>query len=582
MKKQRQNIQRLLRLQIKTGFLLKEPDDYQFMKRYPPIGTVGDANKAIRKIENPYERLYDEALLRHPAFQDERIYPAYWHIEPAALTLAKKQYALMQTGMDKDEAYELAFQQIKGIEEDEYDTVKQVYDKLRKEGAASTFMSDPAIRAEIKEWESVLASCPYDDLDDADKGELDYMIQTKILKWNEVERERRMIDPAFAFQFYNIRTVLFPGIQQGQFIGGTEEEGELRNFLEKATMKQGKIEDLKKLQTTKDFYYEDYRAYFEKAKENPFLRLWSQPDRIQFSHWIIKTLATKLAIDTFDHGHLKLYLEGLRKQFFPMIEIPAFAEHIDIPSAAVMKQVLYDNKIGYHSQNEESKLFIKRFYLLPELLFPEQVLTRSIMNDEDRLEKIRSGQIDLGQELKEAGIDEKLRSGIEEQLEKYATTKNEDKKLSILDRLINENVSQMEEVSSSSSSASASTSESAASDESAASEKGLPTKWEFDDALQEELIGEFAYLKEIGDSDYAHDTEGILVASEVTLREDLVDLESVMMYNVIRQRNEKTIRKRLTHIFNELDAARIYKRASDKGLTRNRHFLNVDMSKVAL
>ena len=61
-------------------------------------------------------------------------------------------------------------------------------------------------------FKEMLSKTPYDELDLADQGEIDYFIQTKVLRWNEVERERRMRDPIFVRQFENLRASLLPEI----------------------------------------------------------------------------------------------------------------------------------------------------------------------------------------------------------------------------------------------------------------------------------------------------------------------------------------------------------------------------------
>ena len=61
-------------------------------------------------------------------------------------------------------------------------------------------------------FREMLSNTPHSDLDLADQGEIDYFIQTKVLQWNEVERERRMKDPIFVRQFERLRSSLLPEI----------------------------------------------------------------------------------------------------------------------------------------------------------------------------------------------------------------------------------------------------------------------------------------------------------------------------------------------------------------------------------
>ena len=100
---------RKLRLQLKTGFLRKEPSSYAFLKRYPPLSR--DAANPVRNVEKhniPYLKLYETAVAKNPLYADEKVYQAYWAHEPQALTLAKKQYEFMEKGDTETAAYDKA------------------------------------------------------------------------------------------------------------------------------------------------------------------------------------------------------------------------------------------------------------------------------------------------------------------------------------------------------------------------------------------------------------------------------------------------------------------------------------------
>jgi hypothetical protein len=70
----------------------------------------------------------------------------------------------------------------------------------------------------------------YEDLELADQGELDFFIQTKILKWTEVQRERRMKDVIFYSEFHKLREILFPINANIQQEIDRECEKEFRSF----------------------------------------------------------------------------------------------------------------------------------------------------------------------------------------------------------------------------------------------------------------------------------------------------------------------------------------------------------------
>ena len=68
------NIMRKLRLQLKSGYIKKEPASYLYMKRYPPLmrDTAPISNKIdIKTI--PYLKLYKQAVEKNPVYTDERV-----------------------------------------------------------------------------------------------------------------------------------------------------------------------------------------------------------------------------------------------------------------------------------------------------------------------------------------------------------------------------------------------------------------------------------------------------------------------------------------------------------------------------
>ena len=124
---QSQHILRKLRLQLKTGFLRKEPSAYAFLKRYPPLSR--DGAPPVREVDNrniPYYKLYEKAIAKNPLYADEKVYPAYRAHEPQALTLAKKQYEYMELGDNEAEAYEKAVKFVEIKENEAYDGLKKL------------------------------------------------------------------------------------------------------------------------------------------------------------------------------------------------------------------------------------------------------------------------------------------------------------------------------------------------------------------------------------------------------------------------------------------------------------------------
>jgi hypothetical protein len=417
-----QHILRKLRLQLKTGFLRKEPSAYAFLKRYPPLSR--DAANPVRKVDKrniPYLKLYEKAVAKNPLYADEKVYQAYWAHEPQALTLAKKQYEHMEQGDTESEAYEKALIHVEKIEGEAYASLQTLMGDLG-ESLGGVDVKLPLVagtggkdlEVTMAMFREQLSHTAYSDLDLADQGEIDYFIQTKVLAWNEVERERRMKDPIFVRQFEKLRASLLPEV-------GIARDGAAEKRHAEYKDKLLRFFDINKarLSTSKPFYYEQYQRYFDKLRESPVLSKWSEPERTEFSHWIIDTLAVREMLDKNTTSTIQHYLDKLRAQFFPMIKYPEKALEYTLPALDGLKQTLYSNDIGY--KKLEGQLFVKRFYLLPQLLFPVETFASAITADKAKLKSLvtGSGTFNLLDEMKSAGFDEQSIPQLEQQLQEY-------------------------------------------------------------------------------------------------------------------------------------------------------------------
>jgi hypothetical protein len=325
---QKFNLMRLLRIQLKMGYIDKEPVSYTFMKRYPPM--MRDTVTPIRKVEVnsiPYLRLYEDALEKNPKFMDERVYPAYWQQEPLALTLAKKQYELMKKGMSEKDAYDGALEYTDQLEGRAYDEMKNIIEKSGDKGFLKPLKSDPVFVKSMKKFSTLFSEIEYEDLDVRDQGEIDYILQTKVLKWNEVERERRMKDPEFVIQFKNLLKATFP--KKSKF--AVLREPFERSITKSTLMEFFNVSDTR-LCTNEPFYYDDYLYYFQRAQEEPLLGRWNIRDRQNFSRWITDTLAIREIVERSLTSVVQRYLDDLRAQFFPMIRYPDRAQSFNLPS----------------------------------------------------------------------------------------------------------------------------------------------------------------------------------------------------------------------------------------------------------
>ena len=406
------NILRTVRLQLKSGYLKQEPPSYTFMKRYPPLSR--DTAPPVRKIERiniPYLKQYEGVLAKNPMYADERVYPAYWQHEPQALTLAKKQYELMEQGMSEEQAYDAAVKHVETLENQSYEDMKALLDKAGQKDARQPFLAaaDPALLEAIAALRAKLKETPYDQLDAADQGEVDHIVQTKVLKWNEVERERRMKDPLFVLQFERLREAVFPEMT----VAAAMHRVKTRDTFKSQLLDLFAI-SRSRLCTAAPFYYEVYASFFAKLKAEPLLGRWNERDRDVLSRWIIDTLALREIVEKSPTAKVQRYLDELRAQFFPMVRYPDRAASFELPSTDEFKAVLHANDVGYKRDN--NKLYVKRFYRIPLLLFPRETFTTALLMDRERAKAAAEDEKSLLQEVMSAGLDEASVPELQQQL----------------------------------------------------------------------------------------------------------------------------------------------------------------------
>lgn len=413
MSRRANNVMRQTYLQLKSGYLKEEPLQYTLMKKHPPLNynnispvTLIDPNAT------PFVKYYQKAVRNDPILADEQIFPAYWQEEPQALTLAKRQHELIQQGISEEDAYAQAMDYVKVLENKSYVDLRNLIEKIKETGATLPFSTDAKLAAEIASWHEKLRHQHYSDMTLADQGEIDFIIQTKVLKWKEVERERRMKDPIFVMQFEKLRNEIFPEI-----LGPTKDDSQRHKKLKENILDFFEISQ-DRLRTKNPFFLEDYQQYFNKLREQPMLSRWSETERSEFSHWIVQTLAMIEIIERRPIIELQHYLDLLRAQFFPMINYPHRAKSYQLPTTLEMKSILYQNDIGYKTMDE--KVYIRRYYKLPMLLFPEETFAATLLlSDVDKTKEMLADPTALLKEITSAGFSEKSLPEIREQLETY-------------------------------------------------------------------------------------------------------------------------------------------------------------------
>lgn len=382
----------------------------------------------------PYLRLYQKAVQRNPLYGDEKVsfalkiskvaflnraklqvYAAYWQQEPQAIILAKKQYEYMKQGMSEDDAHQKAVEYVNALENDAFVELKSINASLRERGAQESFLNNENVALEVAKWREQLKTKSYHELDLADQGEIDHFIQTKILKWGEVDRERRMKEPVFVLQFEKLRQSLFP--ERDEVL--EEQRAQMKEAVKRDWFTLHLI-DKEKLTTLEPFYLEDYIAFLEKLKYKPDISKWSSQEVDRLTRWMTFSLAFPCLLEKGNAYEKQRYFDELRLHYFPMTHFPDLAAKFVVPTVNSLKVLLYHHAIGY--KREQGKTYVRRFYRIPMLLFPEETFISQLQlqSDEERLRTILSSDSSaLLSEMATAGLDESSLPEVRRQLQKY-------------------------------------------------------------------------------------------------------------------------------------------------------------------
>jgi len=425
------NMLRQLRLQIKTGFIRRELPEYEFMRRYPPLNR--DTAAPYKKIEGrqlPYLNLYEKALSRNPLYLDERVYPAYWKEEPEAIVLARKQYNYMTTqGLDENSAYEKALKDVQVMESKSYEDFLSLMKLMKNKGVGSLLTQNQELNSKIEKYSKLLENTPYYSLKLADQGEIDYIIQVDLLKWGEVQRERRMKDPIFAARFEELRSIVFPKIQR-DMIDLFQSKEHISEY--KQRFKQFfNIDKSKNYFNYKEkFFIDDYINFYNRLVKKEFSQ-WKENERNELNNWILNTLAVKESLSESNNEEKSQYIEMLKKSYFPVLYSTSYKTLL---TTDYMKKKLFENEISY--KKDGYKLHAPRHYRIPAVLWPSEI-TKMRLNEivqaadsaregENKVKSKMAGEkkdiVELHDIFREASISETSRKDVILQMQKSNKT----------------------------------------------------------------------------------------------------------------------------------------------------------------
>jgi len=415
---------RNIRLQLKTGYMRKAPGTYLFMQRYPPLSR--DTSAPVRDVmakEVPFANLYDKLMNNNPIYNDDKVYPAYGAHETKALKIAMEQHKFMTEGLGEEEALRKANELVDALENNAFIQMTDLQQALSVDtNVRPTMLSNPEVTEFIAKWKAKLDagkySKRYEDLPLEDQGLIDCFIHTKILRWNEVERERRMKDPVFVNYFEKLRYNLLHNHAWENRPRGADHRSYTNKLKRFWSIPHHNAPD--SLSTLNPFYYEDYKHYFDLLRETPLLARWEPSARMQFSHWIIECLALKRVLKKSEPRFVQHYLDQMRAQFFPMVRYPTRAAEFVLPSYDEFRRVLYNADIGF--KREEGKLYVRRFYRIPQLFFPKETLTTSLTADHEKLKEVLDAGT-LESEILKAGVGGENLSALEQELREYMTNR---------------------------------------------------------------------------------------------------------------------------------------------------------------
>lgn len=413
------SILRYIRLNLKTGYMQDKPWEFDYIRRFPPVTNVYNPDfYTIRKMDIPYFRLYEKLKRTDARYADDHVYPTHQMDEPEALTIAKQQYQYMQNGLSEDDALRKATHEMNTTENKAYIELQTLIDKIEANGAHhyQSITKDPIVKEGLETYQKVLADYPYDTLDLGQQGEIDKFIHIYLLHWNEVQREKRMKDFVFYEKYQELLEVLFPRSSIGQ----KTYESYLHPRIKKSIFKQLELNDIYH-HPQKKFYIEDYLHFYSLFKKDPLHHTtWELKLRASFITWSRSTLLYQSLLKK-DRNLAKDFNDQMEAYLFPMILFPSRCQDLPNLTLQSIKEICYHNNIGYMRDpnsglggefvsppstdnenklgsdnnddiddevvvNETNKLYVRRFYKLPQLLFPRDHFCATIALDQPKLE----------------------------------------------------------------------------------------------------------------------------------------------------------------------------------------------------
>eukprot|EP00903_Cladosiphon_okamuranus_P007155 g6947.t2 len=224
-----------MRLQQKTALqkvgvlvragMMEPPKWYAAAKQVPPFQRR--PSNGIQALKLPWDTLANEFVSRNPHMVEDPEWLGPQGFQPGAPPIshvfAKRQYALMQNGVQKEEAYNLTHEALRKERAADVAAVQRmVKEASSMSGARPSFVSDDDVYSGLRFWQSMMQETPYADWDLAAKQGLDVFLRRELIGWSDdqvklAQSARDGTVAALEAEIKRLRVTLFPETKTAEY-----------------------------------------------------------------------------------------------------------------------------------------------------------------------------------------------------------------------------------------------------------------------------------------------------------------------------------------------------------------------------
>ncbi|CAM9356884.1 unnamed protein product [Ectocarpus sp. 12 AP-2014] len=202
---------------VKAG-MMEPPKWYAAAKQVPPFQRR--PSNGIEALKLPWDTLANEFASRNPHMVEDPEWLGPRGFRPGAPPIshvfAKRQYALMQNGLMKEDAYERTHELMKMERSADVAAVqKMVREASSMAGGRPSFVSDEDVYSGLKFWQSMMQETSYSEWDLAAKQGLDAFLRRELIGWDDdhlklAQSARDGTSAALEAEINRLRVTLFP------------------------------------------------------------------------------------------------------------------------------------------------------------------------------------------------------------------------------------------------------------------------------------------------------------------------------------------------------------------------------------